>query len=194
MTFEIDFEILMMEFNSNISLGKSPFAFGLAPFEFKIDDSNCGSEWKIWMRQFELFAKAQNTEDDEKKRDWLLHFAGAKVQEIYFNLPENPDVESKAKGPLASGYIPFQTNVYTDTATTLNNFFEPKRNVSYERHIFRKMSQEPKERIDAFVMRLRIQADRCEFGNQIDQNIKDTQLVVTLKICVVKSWNEVNEI
>ncbi|XP_055307067.1 uncharacterized protein K02A2.6-like [Sitodiplosis mosellana] len=35
------------------------------------------------------------------------------------------------------------------------------------------MSQEANERIDVFVIRLRIQADRCDFDEQIDQNIKD---------------------
>lgn len=150
-----------------------PFAFGLAPFEFNIDDSHCGTEWKIWMRQFELFATAQSIIDDEKKKDWLLHFAGPKVQNVYFNLPDECEDEQISRGPLATGYIPFQTTSYSKAVKKLNEFFEPKRNVSYERHIFRSMNQEMKERIDAFIIRLRIQADRCDFGEQIDQNIKD---------------------
>lgn len=35
------------------------------------------------------------------------------------------------------------------------------------------MSQEQTERIDSYVIRLREQANRCEFGNQKDENIKD---------------------
>lgn len=154
-------------------IGKIPFAFGLAPFDFEIDDSNCGTAWKTWMRQFELFATAQNIDDVEKKRDWLLHFAGPKVQNVYFNLADDVEDDNVRRGPLATSYVPFQTDAYAKAVNKLNNFFEPKRNVSYERHIFRKMSQKQNERIDAFLMRLRIQADRCDFGEQIDQNIKD---------------------
>lgn len=35
------------------------------------------------------------------------------------------------------------------------------------------MNQNINERFDSFVMRLRIQANRCEFGQQVDENIKD---------------------
>lgn len=165
------FEIMKL----NLILGKTPLAFGLAQFEFKIDDSNCGTEWKDWLRQFELFVKAQGIEDNEKKKDWLLHFGGPKLQNVYFNLPDEPQgqISEEKKGPLINSYFPFQMDPYIEAVMKLNNFFEPKRNVSYERHVFRKMHQEPKERIDAFVMRLRTQADRCDFSDQINQNIKD---------------------
>lgn len=52
-------------------------------------------------------------------------------------------------------------------------FFAPKRNLSYERHLFRKMKQEKTERIDMFAMKLRTQAYRYEFESNMDDNIKD---------------------
>lgn len=55
----------------------------------------------------------------------------------------------------------------------LNRFFEPKQNVSNERHVFRQLKQNANERIDMFLMRLREQAERCDFGDQIDGNIRD---------------------
>lgn len=125
------------------------------------------------MKQFELFATTQNIDVVEEKRDRLLHFASPKVQNIYFNLADEVEDENVRRGPLATSYVPFQTDAYAKAVNKLNTFFEPKRNVSYERHVFRKMSQKQNERIDAFLMRLRIQADRCDFGAQTDQNIKD---------------------
>lgn len=71
----------------------------------------------------------------------------------------------------------------------LQNFFEPKRNTSFERHVFRKMKLNKNERIDTFVLRLREQADRCNFENNLEQNIKD-QITVALRICFERFWNE----
>lgn len=55
----------------------------------------------------------------------------------------------------------------------MENFFAPKRNTTYERHVFRQMKQESDERIELFAMRLRTQAERCEFGEQLESNVKD---------------------
>lgn len=55
----------------------------------------------------------------------------------------------------------------------LNEFFEPKKNSTYERHMFRILKQEKGEKIGMFAMRLRSQAERCEFGDNLEENIKD---------------------
>lgn len=133
---------------------------GPKPFEFKIDDGNCAIDWNNWMRGFEIFASANQIESSTLKRDWLLHYAGPKVQNIYFNLIEQNEVENEPErcGPLITGFVPFDKDCYTETVMKLQKFFAPKCNLSYERHIFRKMKQEKKERFDSFIIRLRIQA------------------------------------
>lgn len=146
---------------------------GPKPFDFK-DEGNCAVDWQNWLRSFEIFASANQIESAILKRDWLLHHAGPKVQNIYFNLPEDTEEEkSKRCGPLITGFVPFEKDPYTETVFKLQNFFAPKRNLSYERHIFRKMKQAKNERIDSFVMKLRAQAVRCEFEANTDDNIKD---------------------
>lgn len=143
----------------------------ILPFIFETDDSANASKWKSWVRGFELFAKANKVEDDDEKLNWMLQCAGEKVQSIYYTLPDT--VAEAKRGPLASGFVPFQTTEYFEAILKLQNFFEPKRNTSYERHIFRQMKQTERERIDTFVIRLREQAERCDFENQLEENIKD---------------------
>lgn len=61
---------------------------GMQPFNVNEDGGNCAVDWQNWIRSFELFLKVNKIRKNEKKRDWLLHLAGPKVQEIYYNLPE----------------------------------------------------------------------------------------------------------
>lgn len=88
---------------------------------------------------------------------------------MYTNLPKS-NVE---RGPLATGYVLHHQKKYESVVERLNNFFAPKRNATFERHIFRKMKQEPQEKINIFEIRLRTQAERCDFGDQMEDNIKD---------------------
>lgn len=66
---------------------------------------------------------------------------------------------------------------YEKALRELNSFFAPKLNPSYERHVFLKMKQGEKERIDMFVLRLRTQAEECNFENQLEESIKDQVIV-----------------
>lgn len=60
---------------------------GPSPFEFKPDDI-CGNDWKIWLRGFEIFAEANSITSAQEKLNWMLHYAGQKVQSVYYALPE----------------------------------------------------------------------------------------------------------
>lgn len=133
-----------------------PWPMGPQPFNFK--EGSGAVEWKNWIRGFGIFADASNISEGSKK-NWLLHYAGSKVQSVYFNTLKMSAKKKEKKSARAE---------YRRV-----NHFAPKQNTTYERHIFRKMSQRKDERVDEFVMRLRIQADRCHFGKRIDENIKD---------------------
>lgn len=54
----------------------------------------------------------------------------------------------------------------------LNNYFLPKANMTYERHIFRSIRQEQSETFDQFLTRLRSQVKKCGFSN-LNENVKD---------------------
>lgn len=140
-------------------MNQLPWSMGPQPFN--CSEGSCANDWKNWLRGFELFASASGFTYDKKEK-WLLHYAGPKVQSIYYNLPNKPSKkEHSAK------------TKYRKTVDKLTNYFAPKENISYERHVFRQMKQLSDERIDTFVMRLRVQADRCNFGSRADENIKD---------------------
>lgn len=145
---------------------------GLGPFDYTLYEESCGLEWKNWHRSFEWYLKANHIEEDSDKFVKLLHLAGRKVQELYSTLPVPPSVNQIARGPLATGLIPHLTD-YEMALAKLNEFFEPKKNSTYERHMFRVLKQEKGEQIGIFAMRLRVQAEKCEFGTALEENIKD---------------------
>lgn len=144
----------------------------LPAFDYTLYEENCGHEWRNWYRSFEWYLKANHIDNDEDKFAKLMHLAGRKVQEVYETLPIPPSVNQQACGPLASGFVPHLTE-YELAIAKLNEFFEPKKNATYERHMFRLIKQERGEKIGIFAMRLRTQADKCDFGNTCDDNIKD---------------------
>ena len=125
---------------------------GLGPQQFKLKAETCAIDWKNWLRSYELFADASDMSTD-KKKSWLLHYAGPEVQSIYYNLPGSSERSTRSAN-----------TQYRKAVEALTDHFAPKQNTSYELHIFRSMSQRRDEKIDSFVIRLRTQADRCEFG------------------------------
>lgn len=125
-------------------MNQLPWSIGPQPFD--CSKESCAVNWKNWLRGFELFASASGI-TYENKGKWLLHYAGPKVQSIYFNLPNDSSKKKKKKRSARTQY--------RKTVAKLTDYFAPKENTSYERHIFRKMSQHRNERIDAFVMRHR---------------------------------------
>ena len=54
----------------------------------------------------------------------------------------------------------------------MDDYFAPKANVSFERHVFRQMEQGPSETVDQFVCRLRQKATLCDFSD-VDEAIRD---------------------
>jgi len=57
--------------------------------------------------------------------------------------------------------------------TVLDDYFAPKTNFPFERHLFRQIAQESGETVDQFVCRLRQRAISCEFGAGEDDYIRD---------------------
>ena len=87
---------------------------------------------------FNLNVTGKGVSNDAQKRALLLNVAGMDVQEIYFTLAgegEGTDFEATLKA--------------------LDNYFVPKANIPFERHLFRQISQENGETVDQFVCRLR---------------------------------------
>ena len=64
---------------------------GIRPFDVNSDPSSVGTEWKRWLRSFQLYADGKGLiivpdKDDNKvqRRALLLHCAGSVDQDIFF--------------------------------------------------------------------------------------------------------------
>ena len=57
----------------------------------------------------------------------------------------------------------------------LDDYFVPKTNVSFERHLFRQISQASNETVDQFLCKLRQRAASCDFGGEpeVDDYFRD---------------------
>ena len=61
----------------------------------------------------------------------------------------------------------------------LDHHFRSDENIPFERHVFRQLAPTDGESVDKFVVRLRRQARACNFGDALDDNIRD-QLIEKL--------------
>lgn len=125
-------------------------------FDAKVDQSQLASEWRKWKRSLEYYLAASGITGQREKRNQLLHLGGPDLQDIFDNLPGVHDVPHVAPDP------PF----YDVAVQQLDSHFQPCRRRTYERHVFRQISQLPGERFGDFVMKLRVQASRCDFDQE----------------------------
>jgi hypothetical protein len=75
-------------------------------------------------------------------------------------------------------------NTLTDTGTDyktavekLDSYFQPRKNLIYERYAFKQTRTSPDESVDHFITRLRQLAETCEFAS-VEDEIRD-QFVIT---------------
>ena len=129
--------------------------YGLPHFDPKGEPNSLSVRWKRWKRAFNLYVASKGVTNEGQKIALLLHSGGMELQEIYYTLvPE--DIET----------------TFNDCLAALDNYFTPKVNVPFERHVFRQMQQMEGETIDQFVCRLRQKAISCDFAN-VDEAIRD---------------------
>ncbi|XP_065665580.1 uncharacterized protein LOC136087004 [Hydra vulgaris] len=118
------------------------------------DTTNIDKRWEIWREDFELYLMATGVTQEAQKKALLLHLAGKDIKEIYKTL--------KGKG----------TDHYNAMFEKLDQYFKPKKNITYERYIFKNIKQNEEESTVSFVTRLRKQADYCAFSD-IAEAVKD---------------------
>lgn len=141
--------------NVKMAQAAQPYVPAIGTFDPHGDSSKVGHEWKRWKRSFDIFLTARGETPDGQKKALLLHTAGMDVQDVFETIPNAA------------------TKNYTETLEALDEKFAPQMNESYERHVFRSMSQEESETVDQFITRLRQQAKNCGFGDKLDENVRD---------------------
>lgn len=130
--------------------------------KFDLDDYNTiSTRWEKYKKRFINLCVALNITDDKQKLALLLNYIGEEAYDIYDNL------------------------LVRDSDETLNNaidifdkHFNPKKNVEYEVYLFRKLKQNEGETIHQFYVRVKQQANRCDFNTRIEQEIKQ-QLILS---------------
>ena len=132
-------------------------------FDCHGDVTSVGPRWKRWLKAFTYYVDGRGITNPAQQKALLLHSAGMEVQEIFETLEDGNAPEEE------------NDNVYKQTVRKLNAYFTPQLNVPYERHVFRKMTQQDDETVDQYVSRLKRQAVNCEFGNRdaVNEQVRD---------------------
>ena len=125
----------------------------IKPFDVTAEASSLPALWETWKSDLECFFLAHNIEAQRDKRAQLAYLGGPALQELLRHLPGTNQVPHVAVDP-----------PYYDVAIKcLDDYFEPFRRKTYERHIFHQIVQQPEERFADFVLRLRKQISRCNY-------------------------------
>lgn len=146
----------------------------IKPFEMVADRSSLPVEWQKWKRELERYFDAMRIDSQWEKRSQMLHLAGREIQEIFDHLPGVDEVPHVVADP------PW----YDVAIQKLDEHFEPMRRRNYERHLFRQIKQKPDERFADFVLRLRIQAKRCEFDRYDPREVADRIVEQIVEACL----------
>lgn len=119
-------------------------------------DPNTGSNrWRKRGKQFRMFISASGITDKKRSLQMLLYTAGESIQEIVDN------------------------NIVTEGANCdslidlIQQYFDERCNVVFERYEFRKCIQAPGEAIDAWYNRLQSKSASCSYGEQTNSIIRD---------------------
>lgn len=129
--------------------------YGLSqPAPFDASSARASNAWQTWKTAFEYYLLASQVSDDKVKRAILLHCVGPSVQQLFATLD-------------GTG------STYASALRALTSYFEPQRNVVFERHLFRQCSQHSGESTDDYCFRLRTLVASCEYGDQTDDHIRD---------------------
>lgn len=122
-------------------------------------DGNISENWRRWIQQFKLYMCAGEKDKKPEKLQCalLLHCAGEQAQELY-NTFTFADGEVDGIEPLIKKFADYCT---------------PRKNTTYERHVFNNRIQRPDETFDQFLTDLRILSKNCEYDHLMDGIIRD---------------------
>ncbi|XP_053687261.1 uncharacterized protein LOC128736797 [Sabethes cyaneus] len=141
----------------------------LEPFNDSVDASDLRREWEEWLTAFELILELRNTNSQREKLVLMLARGGRGLQRIYSHLRPVPNeiYPEPVKIPLAPEEIP----EYDNAIKRLNNFFVGKCNERIELEVFRAIKQTTDESFNQFILKLRMQAARCDFQDREEREI-----------------------
>ena len=117
-----------------------------------------GHRWKKYKKRFLNLCVALNIQDDKQKLALLLNYVGEELYDIYDSLLV----------PTTDG----SHETYEHAIKLLDGHLNPKSNGIYELYLFRNLKQNIDELIQAFYVRVKQQAIKCNFGENLENEIK----------------------
>lgn len=157
-----------------------------------IDKALLRAEWEKWFRSFKLYLASEEIVSSVKKKNKLLHLGGPQLQEVIYNIP----------GALVEYDSKADNDVFIVLVTKLDEYFSPKRNSTFERHLYRSLTPCEGEPFNKFLLRLRQQVAKCSFGSTkteieeicIKDKIIDSWAPLELKKRLLEKEQSLNEI
>ena len=108
-------------------------------FIVEAESTNLDKKWKNWLEDFTLYLDATGITQDAQRKAFLLHLNGKNVKNIYRSLQDSEDK-------------------FHDVVQKLNDYFQPKKNVTFERYVFKQAKH--------------ILSETCEFHDE-NEEIRD---------------------
>jgi len=125
-----------------------------------IISGNLSENWRRFEQQFDIYMTASGLSEksDEQQAMTLLHVAGPDALDIYNGFQWETEGDQKKLAKVKEQY---------------QEYCNPKKNITYERHVFNTRYQREDENIDAYYTELRKLSKNTEFGTLTDSLIKD---------------------
>lgn len=118
------------------------------------------TEWPEWKRRFERFRIATKLDKDTAavQVNSLVYAMGPEADHVYCAFSFDSDEDS---------------NDYKKVLQKFDDYFIPKRNITYERAQFYKRNQKEGETVESFIRSLYELAEHCQFGETKSEQIRD---------------------
>ncbi|XP_062538771.1 uncharacterized protein LOC134207062 [Armigeres subalbatus] len=147
----------------------------IAPFCCEqIERTKLAREWRSWKTSLEFYFEAHGIQEQKMKRAKMLYLGGTQLQRVFINLPDTDKV------PL----VAWEKRWYDTAIEKLDEFFQPVRQDTLERHRLREMKQQKDERFAHFVLRLRQQVVDCGFDKHPPEVAKVLMEITLIDVIV----------
>ena len=139
----------------------------------KEDETNLHKRWLLWKEELDIYIVAAGVTDKKQQTALLLHLGGRELRDIYKPLKEEGDN-------------------YGAIAKKLEEYFRPRKNITYERFKFKQAHQVQDESTPAYITRLKNLALHCEFNN-LEEEVRDSVVATCIDNTLKKKYlNETN--
>lgn len=146
---------------------------------FKLKGTDLYGDWKKWLRTFELTLEAAEVGTQKLKLANLLSLAGSNIQEIYTHAEKDVNEKSKDEIEAANALANMEAQnqeeveepVYDNCKLRLEKYFKNYSDPYSAEIDFQNTRQTEDESFNAYVIRLQIAADQCDFGKEREKKI-----------------------